>query len=213
MNSLQPHTTAQGCSAAAAAVQGAAAGNGKRRVGNRGQSVSSLDLPSGRKPDRNSAVHGRGRWSKQFCSLWLARGREAVASTKPATPAERTGVSKAEAQEAAFGASVDAWADSVATDAGGWLACREPRGDAETLTALQHQAGARDEMVCALREFLCCLQRVRRSAAEELQVLSSGIVKHSVGVTSATSFAELQHHLTELVQLSGPEVSKSCSNP
>ncbi|CDJ42395.1 hypothetical protein, conserved [Eimeria tenella] len=57
-----------------------------------------------------------------------------------------------------------------------------------------------------LREFLDCLKQVQGAVAEDVQAVSRELAKHSVGVTSAKTFAELQHHINEIVQLSGPEL-------
>lgn len=60
-----------------------------------------------------------------------------------------------------------------------------------------------------LREFLDCLKQVQGAVAEDVQAVSRELAKHSVGVTSAKTFAELQHHINEIVQLSGPEVRRA----
>ncbi|CDJ35847.1 uncharacterized protein EMH_0000710 [Eimeria mitis] len=64
-----------------------------------------------------------------------------------------------------------------------------------------------EELNDTLKDFLDCIKQVKGTVTEDVQAVSRELAKHSVGVTSAKSFAELQHHVNEIVQLSGPEVS------
>lgn len=149
---------------------------------------------------------------KARCSKVSNKGGSAAKLTASLEAESSAASTDAEQQSTAEGLKMDAWSDQFPTDAD-VLVLRAPCADADDLATLKTKAGAHDYLICSLDEFVGDLQRMQGSMAKEMHVLCRGVVKHSVGATSAASFAELQHHLTELVQLSGPEVSRCRSSP
>ncbi|CDJ53327.1 hypothetical protein, conserved [Eimeria brunetti] len=82
-------------------------------------------------------------------------------------------------------------------------------GEHEATFALQEQqapTNEQEEISDALIDFLNCIKQVKGTVTEDVQTVSRELARHSAGVTSAKSFAELQHHVSEIVQLSGPEL-------
>lgn len=110
--------------------------------------------------------------------------------------------------EASAGIDTDVWAEGAASPPGVAQLCDSTFNSGDQ-AAPRQQSRADEKVLVSLQKFLQCVKSVQGSVAEDMQELSREIAAHSVGVTSATSFAELQHHITELVHLSGPEVSST----
>ncbi|KAL8433077.1 hypothetical protein Efla_006276 [Eimeria flavescens] len=102
-------------------------------------------------------------------------------------------------------AALDAWSD-VAAPEPDISVCEGLCGDIEALS-LQPEANAGSDAACAVEELRNCLQRMHDSVADDMEVLCRGVATHCAGAAAASSFPELQDHISELVQLSGPEVS------
>ncbi|CDI74321.1 hypothetical protein, conserved [Eimeria praecox] len=83
--------------------------------------------------------------------------------------------------------------------------CAEQQ-DVFSVQERQTEANQHDELGDTLKEFFDCIKEVKGTVTEDMQAVSRELAKHSIGVTSAKSFAELQHHVNEIVQLSGPEL-------
>ncbi|KAL8448326.1 hypothetical protein Emed_003856 [Eimeria media] len=101
--------------------------------------------------------------------------------------------------------AVDAWADVGDAHARG-AACPCSYEEIQALI-LSRQAQANAEEACALQELVNYLQRMQDSVTDDVEVLCRGVATHCAGAAAASSLSELQDHLNELVQLSGPEVS------
>ncbi|KAL8444946.1 hypothetical protein Emag_005266 [Eimeria magna] len=101
--------------------------------------------------------------------------------------------------------TADAWAD-VGDPHARKAACQCSYADIQALI-LSRQAQANAEEACALQELVNYLQRMQDSLTDDVEVLCRGVATHCAGAAAASSLSELQDHLSELVQLSGPEVS------
>ncbi|KAL8275032.1 hypothetical protein Esti_001088 [Eimeria stiedai] len=101
--------------------------------------------------------------------------------------------------------AADAWADVAEQHAEG-AACQSSHADLQALI-LSRQAQAIADEACALQKLVDCLQHMQSSVTDDVEVLCRGIATHCAGAAAASSLSELQDHLSELVQLSGPEVS------
>lgn len=121
-----------------------------------------------------------------------------------------------ECEEAPTGTDTDVWAEESLRESDAREMFGFPHfgelgfelGDGFAVQERQTETSKREELGNTLKDFLDCIKQVKGTVTEDMQAMSRELARHSVGATSAKSFAELQHHLNEIVQLSGPEVSR-----
>ncbi|OEH73982.1 uncharacterized protein LOC34618665 [Cyclospora cayetanensis] len=147
--------------------------------------------------------HGR-LW--QFVRANLSKHPLRKPIAPPAKPSSSSIKACLSSEENTNRADLDAWFEAEAMNNETEITeSRELQDTVGVLTNFKEQASTKD-VTGSLQEFLDCVKQLQGSVTKEFQVLSHALFKHSVGLTSATSFAEVQHHLTEIVHLSGPEL-------
>lgn len=163
---------------------------------------------------RGHPLSGSSKQGELSHHLGLAFQKGGVSETVEKNPLLVTvrRASSGRQKETTTGTDTDVWAEFPCKGAGSEemsLSSDLLDDEYEDIFVVQEHKKTNDleELGKTLKEFLACIKHVKGTVADDMHAVSRQLAKHSAGVTSARSFGELQHHINEIVQLSGPEVS------